>query len=190
MNSSTGQGSLFLCPSQADFTPDDISTVVSVLQTIGFISHSIAPADKGNAFFSGDRFLDYIAYMGCSPAIQFENSTTADGSGDNFCHIKIHLFEAAQLLVSKKQSRAPHCPNCSKPVINWQANKTQTQIFCESCNTWSDIADFDWRKMAGYGRFFIEITDIFPREAIPRQSLLDELVRAFDTRWLYFYSCQ
>jgi hypothetical protein len=44
--------------------------------------------------------------------------------------------------------------------------------------------------MAGYAQLFIEITDIFPREAIPQQILLDKLASITDVEWLYFYSCR
>jgi hypothetical protein len=44
--------------------------------------------------------------------------------------------------------------------------------------------------MAGYARLFIEITDIFPKEAIPQQLLLDKLSAIARTDWQYFYSCR
>jgi hypothetical protein len=47
-----------------------------------------------------------------------------------------------------------------------------------------------WRKMAGYAHLFIEITDVFPKEAIPQTLLLDSLTDMSHTGWTYFYSCQ
>jgi len=44
--------------------------------------------------------------------------------------------------------------------------------------------------MAGYAQLFIEITDIFPKEAIPQQLLLDKLSDITNVDWQYFYSCQ
>lgn len=190
MNSTYGQCSLFLCPdkntSSANLESKDITQLVTELQAIGFISRPINNSGTSTDFFTGDSFLDHIAYMGCSPAIQFEPSAT----NSNFCHIKIHLYNEAQLIASKKQSRAPHCPNCMLPAKNWIDNKTPTQIFCDQCNTTSNIEKFNWRKMAGYAQIFIEITDIFPKEAIPQSLLLDKLSDIFDTNWLYFYSCK
>ena len=184
MNSSTSTCALYLCPEQHDFAVRDISKFVTQLQHNGLISEAIA--ERENSFFTGERFLDYIAYMGCSPAIQFEAST----AGENFCQIKIHHYDAAKLIVSQKQARDPHCPNCNKPVKDWLSYKTEESISCRSCNTTANIADFDWRKMAGYARVFIEITDVFPKEAMPQQILLDKLTGICKTDWQYFYSCQ
>ncbi len=184
MNSGTSQCALFLCPEQHNFTVKNISQFVTQLQDNGLISEAIT--EQENSFFTGERFLDYISYMGCSPAIQFEASETSN----NFCHIKIHQYDTEKLIVSQIQSRAPHCPNCSKPVKNWLTNKTEETISCELCNTTANIGDFNWRKMAGYARVFIEVTDIFPKEAIPQQILLDQLAGISKTDWLYFYSCQ
>lgn len=185
MNSAAGQCSLFLYPEQHNFKLNEISSLVSVLQDIGFVSETIQ-SDTSEHLYTGDRFLDYIAYMGCSPAIQFE----ASGDNDNFCHIKIHQSDSAHLIVSQKQSRAPHCPHCGKPVKNWRDHQTERQIFCTQCHTAANIEEFNWRKMAGYASLFIEITDVFPKEAIPQQLLLDKLKQKFDVDWQYFYACQ
>ncbi len=154
------------------------------LQNIGLIAEAIS--ERKDSYYAGTRFLDYIAYMGCSPAIQFEAS---DISND-FCHIKIHQYDSAKLIVSGIQTRAPHCPHCSKPVKNWPDTKTANTIRCDLCNTTANISDFNWRKMAGYAQVFIEITDIFPKEAMPQPILLDKLSGFTNVKWQYFYSCQ
>jgi len=192
MNSVTGQCSLFLCPVQYNFTLKEISYLVSSLQEIGFISLKVnTKQENTNSFFAGDRFLDYIAYMGCSPTIQFD----AGENDSDFCYIKVHHYESAKLIHSQKQSRAPQCPSCNKPVKDWikkngNGSNSQTQILCDQCNKTSNIEEFNWRKMAGYAQLFIEITDIFPKEAIPQQLLLDKLADITDAEWVYFYSCK
>ena len=184
MTSATSPCALFLCPQQHDFNVKNISPFITQLQDNGLISREIS--EQENSFFTGERFLDYISYMGCSPAIQFEANETSN----QFCHIKFYQYDTAKLIVSQKQTRAPHCPKCSKPVKDWLNNKTKKTIHCELCNTTANIGHFNWRKMAGYAHVFIEITDIFPKEAIPQQLLLDKLAHITDTEWLYFYSCQ
>jgi len=186
MNQTFGQCSLYLYPEQHNFTPNDILSFISALQDINFISQPINIKVSDYRFFTGNSFLDYIAYMGCAPAIQFE----AGKNNSKFCHVNILHFDSAKLMHSQTQARAPHCPNCQKPVKNWTGNKTQSQIMCDQCNTMSNFEEYNWRKMAGYARLFIEITDIFPKEAIPQQLLLDKLANISDTNWLYFYNCQ
>jgi hypothetical protein len=185
MNSTHGKCSLYLHPKQASCFVTDLPTFIHALQEIGLIAQKI-DVQKHMHYYVGDRYLDYIAYMGCAPSIQFE----AGDNNENFCFIKIQQHTKAELIHNQKQSRAPHCPNCNKPVNNWQSAKTDTTIHCDQCGTTSDIEKFNWRKMAGYAQLFIEITDIFPKEAIPHQLLLDKLATITDTDWQYFYSCQ
>jgi len=186
MDLTHGQCSLYLCPKPVTFNVNPISAFVNALKEIGLIAQKLNPHEPGHHYFTGDKYLDFIAYMGCAPAIQFE----AGGKNKNFCFIKIHQYQPAELIVSEKQSRAPHCPACNKPVKNWQTTKTGSTICCDQCNTTSNIEKFNWRKMAGYSRLFIEITDVFPKEAIPQPLLLDKLADITDTNWLYFYSCK
>jgi hypothetical protein len=123
--------------------------------------------------------------MGCAPSIQFE----ASEDGEDFCFIKLHQYEKAKLIYSQTQSRAPHCPACQKPVKDWQHSKTETTISCNLCHTSAGIEKFNWRKMAGFARLFIEITDIFPKEAIPQQMLLDKLAAKLTRDQLGIFLC-
>lgn len=190
MNSTHGKCSLYLSPALADYKLTKLSTLINALQELRLISQVIDQEHTPAHYYTGDKFLDYIAYMGCSPAIQFEASTDNKGNNRDFCFVKIHNYDSARLIYSQKQATAPHCPGCKKPVKNWQDSKTDSTIHCDQCNTTSNIEAFNWRKMAGFARLFIEITDIFPREAIPQQLLLDKLAGITGTDWLYFYSCQ
>ena len=185
MSSTHGKCSLYLCPQQADFSITDTPDLVPELQKIGLLAQQINPHDN-NHYFTGDRFLDYIAYMGCSPAIQFE----ASKNNEDYCFIRLHSYRSAKLINSLVQTRAPHCPVCRKTVKDWQHTKTSSAISCTHCHTTSRIEAFNWRKMAGFARLFIEITDVFPKEAIPQQLLMDKLSSISKTHWLYFYSCQ
>jgi len=186
MTSTHDQNALYLHPVQTDFTVDDLPAFIHSLQTIGLIAHKIDTEKTGQHYFTGEKYLDYIAYMGCAPSIQFE----AGSNNEKFCFIKIHQLPESQLIHSRKQARAPHCPRCNKAVKNWQDKKTAASIHCDLCDNTSGIEAFNWRKMAGYAQLFIEITDIFPKEAIPQQILLDKLADISDVEWLYFYHCQ
>ena len=186
MHTSYGHCSLFLNPQQHNFSIQHDPHFISALQEIGLISKKINLQETDDRYFTGDNFLEHIAYMGCAPAIQFE----ADENSDAFSHIKIHYCKSAKLIYSKTHSRPPQCPNCKKPVANWQDKQSDTSIECDRCCTTARIDQFNWRKMAGYARLFIEITDIFPKEAIPQPALLDKLTAITGVKWLYFYSCQ
>ena len=182
---SNSKCSLFLHPVAHNFFLEDIQAFTASLQKISLISHTINEEDTHD-YFTGDKYLDYIAYMGCAPTIQFEASESNLG----FCFIKIHNDETAKLIHSQQQAKAPLCPNCKKPAKNWQHKRTETIIKCTQCGKTINIDDFNWRKMAGYARLFIEISDIYPKEALPQQSLLDKLADITGAEWSYFYSCQ
>jgi hypothetical protein len=184
MSSTHGKGSLYLCPQQPDFNLSDISCLVTALQEIGLISQKIHLQQSSHHYFTGDKYLDYIAYMGCAPSIQFE----AGEHDADFCAVRLHRYDTAQLIHNQAPSRAPRCPACQKPVKDWQQARNGSTICCSHCRTSSQIEQFNWRKMAGYARLFIEITDIFPKEAIPQQLLIDKLSSISKTGWLYFYS--
>jgi DNA-directed RNA polymerase subunit RPC12/RpoP len=178
--------SLYLHPQASVFSITELTSLITRLSDIELISQPIKnrPDDK-NSFYVGNKYLAYITYMGCSPAIKFEE----DENSAQFCHIKIHQYDTAKLIVNQTQKRAPHCPRCHQAVTKWQDSKTDTTIRCDHCKTTSSIEDFDWRKMAGTARLFIEVTDIFPKEAIPQPALLEKLAELTDTKWTYFYSC-
>ncbi len=186
MNATHDSCSLYLYPQQADFAITDLPAFVHALQKSGLIAQKIDSQKTLQHYFTGDKYLDYIAYLGCAPAIKFE----AGDKNENFCFIKIQQHSSPTLIYNKKQPRAPHCPHCNKPLKNWQDKKTGSNIHCNLCGNTSGIEKFNWRKMAGYAQLFIEITDIFPKEAIPQQALLDKLAAITGTKWQYFYSCQ
>jgi hypothetical protein len=181
MNQSFEQCSLFLHPKK--YSSLDMPLFVSELKNIELISNAIKIRD--NHFYTGEKFLDYVVYMGCAPNIQFKESS----DNKKFCFIKIHHHNQNQLIVSKTQIKSPQCPECKKPIKNWQDKVTDTTLFCEHCDTTANIENCNWRKMGGFSNLFIEITDIFPKEAIPQQLLLDKLSKITQTDWLYFYSC-
>jgi len=185
MSASFGQCSLYLHPE--NYKTLKTSTLISELEKIGLIAKPLITKQVNDKhFYIGKSYLDYIAYMGCAPNIQFK----ASDDNENFCFIKVHHYDKKQLIVSKTQSKPPQCPECKKPVKNWKEIITDRTLFCENCNTTADIEEYNWRKMGGFAQLFIEITDIFPKEAMPQPSLLDNLSKITQTEWQFFYSCQ
>ncbi len=157
------------------------SSLISELEKIGLIAKPI----NEKHFYIGENYLNYIAYMGCAPAIKFE----ANDNNESFCFIKIHHYEQKKLIVSKTQKKTPQCPECKKPVKNWEKIITDRSLFCKICNSTAHIEEYNWRKMGGFAQQFIEITDVFPKEAIPQPSLLGKLYNITESNWSYFYSC-
>ena len=98
MNSTHGKCSLYLSPELADFKLRKLSTLINALQEIRLISQAIDYEHTPAHYYTGDKFLDYIAYMGCSPAIQFEASTDSKDNNRDFCSVKILNYDSARLI--------------------------------------------------------------------------------------------
>ena len=180
MKAFTSNASLVIYPTNPNWTPDNPELLLKTLQEVGLAGEIL---DKNeNSFLVGKKFLNHISFMGCSPNIKFDNENN-DGK---FTFIRITIKKNITALTGK-HNFAPHCPQCKKPEKNWRALLKDNQLTCSHCETNSNAWLFNWRKSAGFARCFIEITDIYPKEAIPQPSLLDFLEKNFETSWSYFF---
>lgn len=178
MNAFTANASLVLHPSDPNWTLKTPEPLINFLQKTGLAAESF---DK-ECFLVGENFLELISFMGCSPNIKLDDE---DGDGQfTFIHIT-GTDEIAGL--TGKHSFSPHCPQCKKPEKNWRKLLKNNNIECSNCQTPSDAWQYNWRKSAGFARCFIEITDIYPKEAIPQSSLLESLEKNFGVPWAYFF---
>ncbi len=180
VNAFTSNASLIIHPEDPDWFPDDINEITTSLRNAGLIAGNIP--DRDQSYFVGDNFLELIAFMGCSPNI----TLTPQDNSDKFCFIRLIKKQKITALTSQ-HTHAPHCPYCKKPEKNWSTIMTNTTLACTFCGAITPPWDYNWRKSAGFGRFFIEITEIYPKEAIPQQGLLSSLEQHHDTSWGYFY---
>ena len=180
MNAFTTNASLVIYPSNPNWRPENPEALIKILQKVRFTGEPLNK-DK-NSFLVGEKFIDHVSFMGCSPNIKLENEND-DGK---FTFIRITTKKAITALTGK-HSFAPHCPHCKKPEKNWRELLQDNQLTCSLCQKTSDAWQYNWRKSAGFGRCFIEITDIYPKEAIPQPSLLDSLEKNFNVPWEYFF---
>ncbi len=157
----------------------DSATLINFCQRIELTGHAI---ETGRRYYTGERFLDHISFMGCSPQIQF----TEPPDGSHFTHIVLHQH-AQPILFHGQHSRAPHCPQCNKTLADWNTHVSQNAWLCPHCEQLTQATDWRWHKTAGYARSLIEITDIYPKEAVPQPALLQQLADATGMEWGYFY---
>lgn len=140
-----------------------------------------AIAGKSGHYLAGERFLDWISFLGCSPEIHFQQQDDR-----HFTYLVFHHHEHP-MLYHGAYSRPPHCPYCNKSMQDWRDRQAQTQWHCRHCGQQSSAFDWHWRKTAGFARCLIEITDIYPREALPQTLLLQQLADLTAEKWDYFY---
>ena len=178
---------LVLCPVDPGWMPVDVQSLEQYLESIQLIGK---PIEGSNLYLVGDGFLDLIAFMGCSPEINLH----AGDNSQQFCHIRIIVNPDTIEFHSGAHTHAPRCPHCGSAVADWLNRLDQHQGIvkaqewcCDACRNTTAPWLYNWRKSAGFGRCFIEISNIYPREALPQQQLLDTLNSHYGVKWHYFY---
>ncbi|MEE9423323.1 MAG: hypothetical protein V3V50_09225 [Gammaproteobacteria bacterium] len=178
--------SLILHPADADWHPDCIDDLHSHLQSIGFIGE-VLPENFSQGFLIGDKFLTLATFMGCAPAINLRPDIKHPDH--EFCSIRLRLeTEVPYLFVAEKYS-VPRCPHCRAAVkVDIENIPAETQMTCDQCSESTPLHALNWRRTAGYARCFIEITGVYPQEALPTEALLNVLQKYSDCEWRYFYN--
>ncbi len=175
-------GVLILSPNDPASSLPACKPLVQALGDIGLLGAPLTGAD--DTYLVGERFLQLITFMGCSPHVLLE--PPEDGT-DRFCHLALlGPYKQPRLLVGRN-TRPPRCTQCKTAITNWREFVDADTITCSHCNATCSIAQLEWRKNAGYGRLFIEIRNIFPGEAVPVEELMNRLRETGGGEWGYFY---
>jgi hypothetical protein len=174
-------GSLFLTPQNPESTFSDTGAVTDLLVALGLIE-----PNSESPYLCGSEFAKLVIFMGCSPHLTFE--PPADG-GNNYCHVNLHNYQLPRLFTGG-QTAPPRCPACRHRIADWKTsiNPQQPEWQCPKCDDESDIFHLDWKQSAGAGRFLVEICNIFPGEAVPVDSLMNDLAALTGEAWRYFYT--
>lgn len=126
--------------------------------------------------------MAYISFLGCSPGLS---------SGEVNTTIRIHQFEQVTAMggQSVETIRYPGCKHpVNEPVKLLSRIQSEDEWLCPVCGNQGTPDQINWRKSAGLSTIFIEITSIFPKEAIPTEKLLNLLQNFSHTPWAWFYS--
>ena len=84
--------------------------------------------------------------------------------------------------------RYPRCKHPIDHVQNLLRNPADTTWACPQCGNQGIASEINWRKSAGFSDCFIEITSIFPKEAVPASNLISSLAEFSNSTWNWFYS--
>ena len=182
---------LVLHPQDRQYAPNTWEPIIGDLQAEKFLGN--AWGDKSQQWFlTGDRFVDFVTFMGCSPYIVFE--PPQDGSL-NFCHVQFSVIHPQSRFRSASGNVFARCPHCGKrlgqweaAIKEWEANSAANMIRCDKCHADSPLYQLGWRHTAGFGRVFIDIFNIYPQEGVPTDSLLGLLHAITGVHWQYFYT--
>lgn len=188
---------LILLPDDPQAGVDDCRKLAGHLQGIGLIGARTTWAG-GVIYPGGDRFLQLVSFLGCSPFIELEpprDSAALDEAvaHGRFCHVAL-VCEPTLRFRADRQTRPPRCPYCRHPepewqahIHRWQANPAETQWSCTACGKRCEMTRWLFRRTAGFGKVFVEIRGIYPAEAIPGEALLAALEECTGGTWRYVY---
>jgi hypothetical protein len=184
---------LILHPGDPEQIPPPVAQISALLREIGFIGDASGPTEEAN-FLPGDRFLELITFLGCSPVVSIFTSSAGGENADRFC--KIHLRGTGQTLefLAGANVATPRCPRCrlreerwAGLIALWQEDPFGYRWTCTGCGQQALLHQLDWRQTAGFGRLFIEIWGIHAAEAVPTDPLLEALSRSGGGPWKYFF---
>ncbi len=174
--------SLFLLCEVPTWHPAPVGSVVRVLENAGLIGAMESGED--HRYQAGEQFLSLIMFLGCSPQISLTDAAATDGQP--VCRIRLHEFKDVQLMESRPPP-ALRCPACRATFPRPSAPAYDRQQGCSACGESVPLYRLDWRRNAGFGRFFVEIENVFPHEAVPADRLTSVLEALSGNRWDYFY---
>jgi hypothetical protein len=182
---------LVIVPRDKDYAPENHQAIVRALAELEFIGGSY-PGNQGERrFLIGERFLNYLTFLGCSPAIEI--APPAD-DGEDFCHVVISPIHEQVQFCADAAGKGPRCPHCRYEERDWQSlarqyqAQAQQEYVCPRCQQMTPITELNWHKSAVMARVFISIFSVFPNEAVLADKVLQQLEQATGTGWRYFYS--
>jgi len=180
--------SLVFCPAPGEVPEYDQGILIAALQQTGLIAKTSLPVTDSQItdFLAGERFLDLIIFMGCSPAIQLKQ----DEQGSAYCYISFQQHKTPGKIYAGSQSRPARCGLCKASFETDQLNdcaEKQALPVCHQCQKQLDWSDITWNKTTGMATDAIVIHNIFPHEAVPADELVSAINNASGLGWRYFY---
>jgi hypothetical protein len=165
-----------------------LDSVRAMLLELEFIAEALdgEQTEDPRSFLIGDRFLQLISFMGCSPHIEIAPREPADRA---FTHVRL-LAHAQPHLYWGKQSRPPACPACRQRQQDWleQLLRPTDRLHCQNCREDFPLPRWQWRKSGAISSLLIRVTQVFPNEAVPHDSLLEKLGETTGSAaWNHFY---
>ena len=189
---------LILCPQIPEFSVASVD-LLAALDQIGLTGPGIgadvdsAHGKKGQRFLVGQHFLQHISFMGCAPAIEF---SPPEGGGaskitgwDQFTFVYLPAGSGHALWLADIDMARPVCPACKRriPRSGDYIDATGALLTCPHCQNKAAVCEVDWREFGGCAKTMISIVNVYPKEAMPSENLLNQLSKRTNVAWRYFY---
>jgi hypothetical protein len=159
--------------------------MVSTLHDLGVIADRVHP-QWPHRYYIGERFLQYLTFMGCAPALEFSPADHAQPDWTAFTYVCVAPpMEAMQCYIDTQMAK-PLCPHCGKRHV-LSNNVLTEQLTCPKCEKSAALDLWDFREFGGCARQFVRIVNVYPKESLPTESLLQHLYTKTQLHWRYFY---
>lgn len=190
---------LILLPGEADYPPSRRAALIEALRGLEFLGAAMdMPVDMpghchdetntgvkdGQCYQVGERFLDLLIFMGCSPAVLTDPSQARE---QGFCHVYVPPAAPAPVFLAGEPLRAPRCPACAVPVPDWRTRLWGGPFACPDCGEHNAPPYWIWGRRAGWARAWIEVHGVFDGEAVPGEELMRALSAPDGVQWRYLY---
>ena len=172
------QPSLILYAGSGYLRPDTMALLTRTMASTGLTGRRIGQSSF--EFLPGDRFLDHISFLGCSP-----NIALSPEEGEHYCYIRLHEPQSRPVLLSAGNTQPPRCRSCQRTLDEWW--QCTAPDFCSQCSLEERQDSLNWRRRGAISRCRIEIMNVYPHEAVPSPNLLLFLKDASGVEWRYAY---
>jgi len=184
---------LVLHPQDANFSLTSWAGLITRMREVEILDKPLTKKQQ-NRFLVGERFLQYMTFMGCSPSVEL--TPPADGSLD-FSHFHFSEIYPESQFRCASQNVFARCPHCRKrinswtqAVSTWSKDPSAVNFNCDKCAEQVSLYQLGWRHTAGFARMFIDIVSIYPQEVIPTDQFFSFLESQTKVQWDYFYTDQ
>ena len=177
-NENTRPSRLMLFCGSGQLKSTNTDLLVDILAEIGMIGNRVENSDHD--FIPGDRFIDHVSFLGCSP-----NIALTPEESEQYCYVHINTPDSRPRLYSGINTVPPRCSECGQIKNNWQ--QCEQPGFCEHCSIEDLQTRLMWRRKGALSRWVIEIMHIYPHEAVPSSLLLRSLENVTGVEWRYAY---
>ena len=174
---------------QCTVSGDDLQ---QALRNIEFIQDGFN-FESASHFLVGERFLEHLSFLGCSPHINIEPPVHGQEYDTEFCHVSLQLEEKPVFLAGSNL-RAPACPACKKRstavpaiAVDGKYIDSKHEWQCPHCGQLQPFAELNWRRTAAVSQCAIHLWGIHESEAVPNESLMRCLREISGCEWDYFY---
>lgn len=174
----------------------DRQDVIWQLKELGLLGKTFGHGGKPY-FHPGKGFYALIGLIGCSPVVPPTLATIIGESKNSQLNYAIEIPNLQNDICfgGNPQNRPPKCKQCKTVTHNWQApinvwraNQQEFHWQCPNCHHTGLIYQMDWRHVAGFYRFCINIYGVHEGEAVPTDPLLTALQELIQKPWDFFYS--